>query len=37
MTVVLEMYHRHPTLGLGMAGNFFKVRYAEVHCPQTVT
>lgn len=34
MTVVLEMYHRHPTLGFG---NFFTVRYAEVHRPQTVT
>lgn len=37
MTIVSDMYHRHPTSGLGMARNFFKVRYAEVHLPQTVT
>lgn len=37
MTIVPDMYHRHPTSGFRMAGKFFKVRYAEVHCPQTVT
>lgn len=37
MTIVPDMYHRHPTSGFRMAGNFFKVRYAEDLCPQTAT
>lgn len=37
MTIVPGMYHRHPTSGFRMAGNFFKVRYAEDIRPQTVT